>query len=217
MRKNKIKSRASYIIRGGGTLRDVFACFIIIDADVTRKIYIAPKEGRRGCFLFCLFVCPACMTCRLLSSIPYHPPLTCNARTTLLELVDGTAYIHTYICDIRIHLMLKRYIRRHTTPLVVRSGVRLLCSLANVWAVCVYTNTGLEIYADVCNVLWCTRTCTYVCARRLVSFVNVYSLLRYCSRCLSLNWFYPFPSSQLLISSPSIVKGTPRIKEIVLL
>jgi hypothetical protein len=81
--------------------------------------------------------------------------------------------------------------RRHTTPLVVRSGVRLLCSLANVWAVCVYTNTGLEIYADVCNVLWCTRTCTYVCARRLVSFVNVYSLLRYCSRCLSLNWFYP--------------------------
>jgi hypothetical protein len=37
------------------------------------------------------------MTCRLLSSIPYHPPLTCNARTTLLELVDGTTYTHRYL------------------------------------------------------------------------------------------------------------------------
>ncbi len=103
MRKTKIKSRASSNKRGGGegggrgrgNLRDVFVCFIIIDADVTRKIYIAPKKEMGGeVSFFCLFVCPACMTCRLLSSIPYHPPPTCNARTTLLELVDGTTYTH---------------------------------------------------------------------------------------------------------------------------
>ncbi len=56
--KNKIKSRASYIIRGGReTLRDVFVCFIIIDADVTRKIYIAPKEEMGERLFPFLFVC----------------------------------------------------------------------------------------------------------------------------------------------------------------
>ena len=172
---------------------------------LARCTHISLNSWRGSLFLACLFVCPACMTCLLwirfritilFSPIPFS--LTCNARTTLLELVVVVVYIS-------IHLMLKDSCRCYWS-------VGVFFALWQMSAL-VYTK---HTYADVCNALWNSRLHALVpCIREtLASFVFFFpatwmftlsELLRYCFCCLSLSLLIGSPSL-LLISSPSIVK-----------
>ena len=95
---------------------------------------------------FCLFVCVSGVhDMSTLSSIPHHHLLpTCNARTTLLELVAGICTSGCTWCSKAIDT------RRRWSVSSLLIGECLLC----------IQNT--DVYADVCNALLYTH-CTYVC------------------------------------------------------
>lgn len=135
-----------------------------------------------------------------LNSIPYHHPLlppfslTCNARTTLLELV--VVVVYTWCSKIAAAA------GRSVSSLLF--GKCLLLCIQNT-----HTRMCVMHFETADYTHWYVYTWN---AGSFVFFpyVNVYSLSLSCcaiafavSRSLSLNWF----SLLLLISSPSIVKG----------